>query len=148
MFQSATERRYRRLAEERSAVTAAAIAAGTGHEVRVRRALALAVNAGIAADDAYPPLFRALAALGLVLRPVHFLPAWVPAFIGAVFGALMVLPVFVLMEFIAIRVPVLGGLAGWVPAGVVLGAVVVGTLFAVVIRLQAARARLPHWSQV
>lgn len=148
MFQSPTERRYRRLAEERSTATATAIPAGSGHQMRVQRALVLAINGGIAPDDAYPALFRALAALGLVLRPVHFLPAWVLAFIGALFGALILLPVFTILEFIAIRVPVLGGLAGWIPTGVILGALVMGTLFATMIRLQAARALLPRWSVV
>jgi hypothetical protein len=148
MFQGATDRRFRRLAEERSTAEAVAIGSGLQHGARVRRALALAVNGGIAAEDAYPALFRALAAIGLVVRPVHFLPVWVPALIGALFGGLMVLPVFAIMELVAVRVPVLGGLAGWIPAGVILGAVVMGTLFATVIRVQAARAGLPHWSRV
>lgn len=152
MFRPNTDRRFRRLAEERSIATAVALGGGggraIGHQARVQRALALAIGGGIDAEDAYPALFRALAGLGVVLRPVHFLPLWVPALIGAVFGGLIVLPVFAVMEFVAVRVPVLGGLAGWIPAGVIMGALLMGMLFAAVIRRQAARARLPRWAEV
>jgi len=115
---------------------------------RVQRALALSLRAGIAAEDAYPAVLRALAMFGLVARPVHFLPLWVPFLVGTCFG-LGVAGTFLLLG------DILGGTRGPLSAvtqmgwtGVIIAGSAFGWFFATLIRFQAWRARLPRWADV
>lgn len=118
------------------------------HCERVQRALAMALRAGIAPEDAYPAVLRALALVGLASRPVHFMPLWVPFLVGTAFGLGMAGISLLLADM-------LGGVngplvtiaeMGW--TGAILAGSVFGWLFATVIRLQAWRAGLPRWSDI
>jgi hypothetical protein len=116
--------------------------------LKVQRALALALRAGIPADDAYPAVLHMLAQAGLPLRPIHFMPVWVPFLIGWAFGTGLAAMTLWLAE-------VLGGaegplaavlLHGW--TGALGAAAIFGVVLAAAVRLQARRARLPRWSDV
>jgi hypothetical protein len=115
---------------------------------KVQRALAMAINADISADDAYPPVLQALAHAGLPVRPVHFMPVWVPFLFGTFFG-------IGLASITLLVADALGGVNGPLAAvathgltGAIGGAAICGAVLAGVVRLQARRARLPSWSEV
>jgi hypothetical protein len=153
MPRSPYARRLDDLARQRSATFAlprniAFDRAEAGHAARARRALAVALCAGIRPDDAYPAVFRNLAGLGLVIRPIHFMPAWVPALIGAIYGGLVLGAGFTLVEALSGAFPILTTVTNWSWAGTGFGACALGLLSAVSIRMQAARARLPTWSEI
>jgi len=115
------------------------------HRARVGRALALAHAGGIKIEDAWPGPLRRLADLGLPARPLHFLPFWVPFLMGAVYS----LPLAVALYATA---QLLGGayapLARHADLAALALAVLTGATVALSIRRQAARARLPAWSEV
>ena len=155
MPRSRYARRLETLANERSAALAVAIRPGfapsqpmPGHSARVRRALALAVGSGIRADDAYPIVLRTLAGVGILLRPVHFMPLWVPLLLGALIGmgvfGMAVGCLDLLATALPVLIPVADAGALWMGAG----SAASGLVFAAMIRLQARRANLPRWADV
>lgn len=115
---------------------------------KVQRGLALILRAGIPADDAYPVALHMLAQLGLPLRPVHFMPVWVPFLIGTGFGAGLAAITLWLTEALGGVNGPLAAIAvhGW--TGALGGSAIFGVVLAGAIRLQARRAGLPRWSDV
>jgi len=115
---------------------------------KVKRALALAINAHIPADDAYPPVLQALAQVGLPVRPVHFMPVWVPFLFGTIFGIGLASLVMVIADALGGVNGPLAAVAEHGPIGAAFGAAVSGVVLAGVVKVQARRARLPRWSDV
>ncbi|NBE09257.1 DUF6404 family protein [Paragemmobacter ruber] len=118
---------------------------------RLNRALAAASAAGIGRNACFPPAMRALARLGLPVRPLHF-KSTASLFAS---GVCLGLAIFggTLWLFTS-------GLLSSVPAGPIRGLVTlgwpgvaalslgIGAAFAAIIRAQAARARLPRWQDL
>jgi hypothetical protein len=151
---SSIDRRLTSLAQERSATMATEMhhAFATrplpGHEAKVRRAFAVAVAAGISPDDAYPVVLRALASVGLMLRPIHFMPAAVPAGIGALIGFGILGIGYEAIDAFGRDIPGFAAAIASGPLWVTAGSAVLGIAFAMAVRLQARRARLPRWSDI
>lgn len=154
MPRSTIDRRLAHLAQERCAVIAKdsqpefRTRPTPGHEAKVRRAFAAAVTAGISPDDAYPVVLRALASLGIMLRPIHFMPAAVPGVIGALIGFGILGIGYEAIDAFGSNIPGFAAAIASGPAWVTSGAVVLGLAFAAAIRLQAWRAGLPRWADV
>ena len=154
MPRSSLDQRFVHLAQERCAVLSGeapvTYRAQTrpGHEAKVQRAYALAVAAGIAPDDAYPVVLRALASFGVLLRPIHFMPLAVPVVIGALIGFGFLSIGYAAIDTFGQDIPGFAAAIASGPVWVSAGAGVLGLAFAAAVRLQAMRARLPNWSQV
>jgi hypothetical protein len=115
---------------------------------RLNRALAAAAAAGITPRDCFPPVMRALSAIGIPVRPLHF----VSVTSLFVFGLCLGLGIFGGMLWLltsgVLPTPERGALAtlirfGW--PGVLVTSFCIGAAFAFAIRAQAARAGLPRW---
>ena len=119
-------------------------------EERLTLAYAAMAEKGIDPKDAYPPLFRAMARRGVVVRPPLFMPF--PALLAFGIGLLLflfggVLWLTVVAGFEPGRGPIAGlQRGGW--GGVALVSVVFGTAFAIVMRMKAARLALPRWGDL
>ena len=118
---------------------------------RLDRALASAAAAGISRDAGFPPAMRALSALGIPVRPLHFKS--IPSLF--LFGVALGLAIFggTLWLFTSglIYPPARGPIAGLVGLGwpgVFVTSLCIGAAFTIAIRLQAARARLPRWQDL
>lgn len=115
---------------------------------RLHRALAYAAAAGISRDAGFPPLMRALAAIGIPVRPLHYKSA-ASLFISGVFiGLLCFGGVLWLVSSPQVGAPTRGPIAGLVSLGwpgVWAISACIGVAFMVIIKAQASRAGLPRW---
>ena len=154
MRHSSVDRRFAHLAQERTATLSSDPSARfrsapmPGHEAKVRRAFALAVSSGISPDDAYPVVLRALASVGLMLRPIHFMPSTVPALIGGLIGFGILGIGYEAIDAFGHDIPGFAAAIASGPLWVTAGAAVLGIAFATAVRLQARRANLPRWDDV
>ena len=118
---------------------------------RLDRALAAAAAAGISRDAGFPPAMRALSALGIPVRPLHFksIPSLFLSGVAlglAIFGGTLWLFTSGLPDPPA-RGPIAGLVSlGW--PGVLVTALGIGVAFTIAIRMQAVRARLPRWQDL
>lgn len=152
----ARNRRFEDLARDRARIMAASAngplyggpQGAIAHEERVAHALSLALAAGIPLDDAYPALLRNLMRMGIRLRPIHFMPLWVPFLLGSVFGLGAAKLALLLADALGGAFGPLGAIsdAGW--PGALAAASAFGMLFATLIRAQSLRAGLPRWSDL
>ena len=118
---------------------------------RLDRALAHAAAAGISRDAGFPPAMRALSALGLPIRPLHFKTIPSLFLIGLCLGLGVFGGTLWLFTSGLIDPPGRGPIAGVVDLGwpgVAVVSVCIGVAFATIIRAQAARARLPGWQDL
>jgi hypothetical protein len=115
---------------------------------RLERALAVAAASGISRHSCFPPMLKALSALGLPVRPWHFQSLPSLFFLGFCIG----LSIFggILWLFTSDLIPVSPTRAirrlvehGW--SGVVFASLFMGIVNAALYRVQARRARLPRW---
>lgn len=118
---------------------------------RLDRALATAAAAGISRDAGFPLAMRALSALGIPVRPLHFKSIPSLFLSGVALGLGIFGGTLWLFTSGLIDPPSRGPIAGLVDLGwpgVLVTALVIGTAFTIVIRAQAARARLPRWQDL
>jgi hypothetical protein len=122
---------------------------GRGHRGRLHRALAAA--AGISQRDRFPPALRALSALGLPVRPLHFKSITSLFLSGLCLGLAIFGGSLWLFTDGPFDLPPRGPIAGLVGLGwpgVCLISIAIGAAFTLIIRAQAARARLPRWQDL
>lgn len=115
---------------------------------RLNLALAYAAAAGISQDVGFPPLMRALAAIGIPVRPLHYKSAASLFLSGAMLGPPCFGGVLWLVSSPLVGAPTRGPIAGLVSlgwTGVWAMSTAIGLAFMVIIKAQAARAGLPRW---
>lgn len=118
---------------------------------RLDRALATAAAAGISRDAGFPPAMRALSAMGIPVRPLHFKSAASLFLSGTLLGLLIFGGVLWFVSSPHITPPSRGPVAGLISLGwngVYAISVAMGVAFMLVIKAQAARARLPRWQDL
>ncbi|PLL11973.1 hypothetical protein C0V75_13835 [Tabrizicola sp. TH137] len=118
---------------------------------RLDRALAAAAAAGITEKDCFPPAMRALSAMGIPVRPLHFKSVTSLFLFGLCLGLGIFGGVLWLLSSGIVPTPERGALVtvirfGW--PGVFITSLCIGAAFAFVIRRQAARAGLPRWQDL
>ncbi len=115
------------------------------YRTKLQRALRFAQDAGISQFATFPPFLRGLSAVGMPVRPLHFMSvAGLVAFLfigmAAIFGVSYWLAVSVDVNAWALnKLRQLG------PSGGLTLAAVVALLTAIIIRFQALKADLPSW---
>ena len=115
---------------------------------RLDRALAHAAMAGISPDSVFPPAMRALAAIGIPVRPLHYKSAASLFLFGLALGFAVFGGVLWFATSSIIEPPRRGPIAGLVDLGwpgVLVVSVAIGLAFMLAIKAQAARAGLPRW---
>ena len=118
---------------------------------RLERALAAAAAAGITEKDCFPPLMRALSAMGIPVRPLHFKSNASLFSIGLALGLGCFGGVLAIFHFDLLPAPSRGPVAGLLTLGwpgVAAMSLGIGLAFAAIIRAKANRARLPHWQDL
>jgi len=118
---------------------------------RLDRALAIAAAAGISRKDCFPPAMRALSAIGIPVRPLHF-KSTASLFLSGlclglgIFGGVLWLFTSDILP-VAPTGPIRGLISlGW--PGVLVTSLCIGAAFTFVIRAKAARAGLPRWQDL
>ena len=115
---------------------------------RLHRALAVAAAAGISPAAGFPPFMRALAALGVPVRPLHHKSAFSLFLSGVLLGLCVFGGVLWLVSAPDVGAPRRGPVAGLVSlgwAGVCAMSAAIGLVLAAIIKAQAVRAGLPRW---
>lgn len=118
------------------------------YQERLHRALAHAAAAGISQDAGFPPLMRGLSKLGLPVRPLHYKSAFSLFLSGVMLGLFIFGGVLWLVSSPLVGAPSRGPIAGLVSLGwpgVWAMSAAIGVAFMIIIKAQAARARLPRW---
>jgi predicted histidine transporter YuiF (NhaC family) len=117
----------------------------TDYPTRLAQALALCDSAGLSRASSFPPFLRALSALGLPVRPLHFMSTFgLVLFLATGLGLIIYAG-----HWLALQVEgnhrLIGRLQNLGVAGSVAIGLVIGLLTAIVIRFQALQADLPAW---
>lgn len=119
------------------------------HTERLSRALAAGESVGITQKQMFPPLFRVLAKLGLPVRPLHFLPAWIALIVFAALGGVLFAGFWWVLDLLGAQLPrkfvaihTFGAL-NMAMIGALFGGVI--TVF---IRFQSLSRGLPHWREL
>ena len=113
---------------------------------KLRRALAVLNERGLAGGEAHAPAFRALAKAGIVVKP---LPFW--SFLGLFTFAFLLLTTFIggpVMLWVASGIPLIGAASAIVDLGPVPFFAVnaaLAVVFAALCRIRARRLGLPAW---
>ncbi|WP_425052540.1 DUF6404 family protein [Psychromarinibacter sp. S121] len=112
---------------------------------RLERALWMLQQGGITGSFAYSPLFRALACVGIIIRPVHF---WSPLPLALAFFAALCGIFWVTIQITQTIGVVPRPVARMIEAGPVVFCCVMGGLsvvYALWHKMQALRIGLPRW---
>jgi hypothetical protein len=131
---------------DREGRTDASIGPASGRSEKLRRALAVLEQRGLAGGEANPAAFRSLAKAGIVVKPYYF---W--SFLGLFIFAFVLLTTLIggpVMLWVASGIPLIGAASAIVDAGPMPFFAVNAVLamaFAASFRFKARRFGLPAW---
>jgi Family of unknown function (DUF6404) len=120
----------------------------TTYKQKLDRALALAREAGISQASAFPPLLRGLSALGLPVRPLHFMSTFglvTFLFLGM---AAMLLGFHWFAVSIDVNARAVEKLRNLGEAGALAAAALVAPIVPMIIRVKAVASDLPGWHEL